>query len=799
MNTITFSRYATLFLYGFITYFIFSILSSIASIQALWLDWANLLEKTFIASNLTSSHGYAIFLFLGGLAINKIADSFSVYDPKRYWQFNWRYPSLMLSVTCSISIWLFFEFEHNYSLLSLELIFTFLPLLFGLIFLPLCELYKDSIRPFLGNFVSKENELDKQKLQPHSSTQYIADEIVAALEEKPEKSVRIAVCGPFGVGKTTAINLAVEQLKNKNELPKLVHSNIELWGVEAESIIQYVLDEILIALGTEIDMCKFRSLPSHYLSAMNAGNTPSKIFAAFIHKPTSPDAILKNLSDVINASNLRLLVTIQDLDRNKEALDSLDKLAGLLDRLEELKGIDYIFAGENTPQFSDTLLRICPRRFDFPVPNFTDDIISLVDKLITKDLKQYYQDVLLSPELKTCPELVNMLLPSFRDFQSLRSQIESSWENIKGEVLLYDFILIQAIKNNRPKLYDVLYQILQGNISTEDLRFNAFIKQYFTDCTPPLRSIIEDTFSHFGLISSNGVPDENDEILGRVISLSNINDHLLSLNKEPIHSILFSGFIDNGAFKQKMVYKTLTEVVKGDENALHDLCDGFKDNNKRQLWAFSLKSYGWAMLHNQIEDINIAKSLMRNAITLDVKEGSLRLLGSLMIRKSIQMNPNSGLRNYLFSEDAIEDLVGLRQHFNYYTFIYICEIYMNFKSIHRFNNGEPAEVGKYLNLIVNRFINSDPEGHLILLLFCDDNSRETALMLNEKTLKLLLKTLNTLELKDVSEEYTRLIIIGSYEYERNIDETFNKDKDDSTAFVKSMIKAKGQLSAIRER
>ncbi|MFT6987722.1 MAG: hypothetical protein ACJAT7_003581 [Psychromonas sp.] len=791
MNIITLSRYATLFLYGFITYFIFSILSSIANIQTLWLGWSNILEKTFNASNLTSSHSYSIFLFLGGLAVNKIANSFSVYDPKRYWQFNWRYPSLMLSVTCSICIWLFFEFKLNYSLLSLELVFTFLPLLFGLIFLPLFELYKDCIRPLVGDFISKKQKLDKQTLHPHSSTKYIADEIVAVLQQESEKSERIAVCGPFGVGKTTAINLAVEQLKSKNELPKIVRSNIELWGVEAESIIQYVLDEILIALGREIDMCKFRSLPSHYLSAMNAGNTPSKIFAAFIHKPTSPEEILKNLCDVINASNLRLLVIIQDLDRNKEALDSLDKLAGLLDRLEELKGIDYIFAGENTPQFSDTLLRICRRRFDFPVPNLADDVSRFADKLIDENLQKYYNDVLLGSEAKKCPELVNMLLPSFRDFQSLRSQIESSWENIKGEVLLYDFILIQAIKNNRPKFYDVLYQILQGNISTEDLRVNAFIEQYFSDCTPMLKSIIEETFIYFGLINLYGLPDKDSETLGRYISLKHINNHSLSLDNAKIYIILFSGFLDNSVFKKMMVYETLTEVVEGDGNALNALCNGFKDNNKQQLWAYSLNSYGWAMLHNEIEDTNTASSLIHNAIKLDAKKGSLCLLDSLKMRKNKQMNPNSGLRNYLFSKGVIEDLVGLRQHFHCDTFFFICEIYMNFKFIHRINKDKPAEVGKYLNLIVNGFIDSDPEGHLILLLFCDCRSKETALMLDKNTLNLLLKTLNTLELKDVSEEYARLTIICSYEYERNIDETFNNDKKKSTAFVKSIIKAKG--------
>lgn len=491
MNTLTFSRYATLFIYGFITFLIFAILSSVASIQTLWLGWSNLIQKTLISTNLSVINGYAIFLFLGGLTVNKIAENFSIYDKARYWHFNLRYPSLMLSVICCISIWLVHDFKSNYRLLSYELMLTYFPLLLGLICIPSLVLVQNVLKNLRFIFkrlssILKHSSSTQNSNEPHSSTKYISDEIASALNNKSGKSIRIAVCGPFGVGKTTAINLAIKKMKSEKKALKLVHCDIELWGVETESIIQFVLDEVLIALGKEIDMCKFRSLPSHYISAMNAGNTSSKVIAAFIHKPTSPDVILKSLSNVIDAANLRLIVTIQDLDRNKEASASLEALAGLLDRLEEIKGIDYIFAGENTPQFSDTLLRICPIRLDFPVPNFTDNVIQLVGKLIDQDLQKYYEDVLPYSEQKKCPTLINKLLPSHRHFQTLSSQIESSWGKVKGEVMLYDFILIQALKNNQPTLYDVLNQMLNADILSKEIRFNAFIDKHFPNSTPQM-------------------------------------------------------------------------------------------------------------------------------------------------------------------------------------------------------------------------------------------------------------------------------------------------------------------------
>ncbi|WAJ71985.1 P-loop NTPase fold protein [Catenovulum adriaticum] len=780
MITVTFSRYATLFLYGFITYFIFSIFSSVTSIQTLWLGWSNLLQKTLISSNLANFHSYAVFLFLGGLTVNKIAENFSVYDQARYWQFNWRYPSLMLSVICSISIWLVHDLMSNYRVLSYELMLTYFPLLLGLICMPFLAFVQNLLK-------NLRQSSDEHVPQLHSSTKDISDEIASALNNKLGKSIRIAVCGPFGVGKTTAINSAIETIKSKKERPKLVHCNVELWGVETESIIQYVLDEVLIALGKEIDMCKFRSLPSHYISAMNAGNTSSKVIAAFIHKPTSPDVILKSISNVINAANLRLLVTIQDLDRNKEASASLVALADLLDRLEEFKGIDYIFAGENTPQFSDTLLRICPRRLDFPIPNFTDDVINLVGELIDQDLKKYYQDVLLDYKPKECPaELVNKLLPSYRDFQTLKHQIESSWENIKGEVLLSDFILIQALKNNQPKLYDVLYQMLNGDIlkKEKEIRFNAFIDRYFPNSNLPMETIVKDTLEHFNFIELFGIPDDQNETLGRVISLQNIDNHLFSLNNERIQSILFSGFINGKEPKQVMVYEIISQVVQGNESALGTLCNGFEDEGNRQFWIGSLNSYGWAILHNQIEGVNTAKSLVHRAISLDSKEGSRCLLDNLKIRENLSNNPNSGLRSYLFSEAAVEDLFSLRSNFKFDTFFKIFSVYFSY------NNAEPAPVEKYLNLIVKRFINSDRQGHLNLLIFCTFKPEETAFLLEKNTLYLLLNTLKDIELGDdrYRHDYERLMMINQNNIREDIDISFRTSKQKAISFVESIMR-----------
>lgn len=774
MNTVTFSRYTTLILYGVITYILFLIMSSVIINQGLWLAWTNLLQKTFNTSNSTPSYGYATLLFLAGLAVNKIADSFSIYNSKRYWQFNWRYPSLMLSVTCTIAIWLFFESRATGSLISLELVLLYLPLIAGLVFLPALELLKTRI------------ETDKPK--SNDSTQHIAKQIEKTLcdEKNKAKSTRILICGPFGVGKTTAINLAVDKLKNKKELPKLVHCNIDLWGVEAESIIQYVLDEVLIALGTEIDMCKFRSLPSHYISAMNAGNTSSKVFAAFMHKPTSPDALLKSLNDVINAANLRLLVTIQDLDRNQKALDSLHALAGLLDRLEELQGIDYIFAGENRPEFSDTLLRICPIRFDFSIPNFTEEINELENELINADMQMYYQKILLGQYIPRCPQIINQLLSSFRALHTLEEQIKSAWQELGGEVLFYDFVLLQALKHNSPTIYDALI-VLLNNTAFKNQSLNEFITDNFSPDDNLDKELIKACLGHFGLIDIF-INEKSNEIC---ISKDNPPAHVLSFYKHAhISSSLIEGRLTTKKLKQDRVFKTLNKIVSGGNatitnQAIMDLCAAVENDETSSFWLESIKHYGWYILYNEIKDEVTVKQLFEKAINVRSSRKSLELLTSFAVR-GYDVDSSSAFVKYLFSERIISDLFEQRTCFTYGTLFALLKIYSNFSSFGRFGS-EPKSYKVPMNNLILQFIDSkDPVSDANLLYLFSSNADDIPDLL----LALNKSTLNKVQslIKNIKSENTRVIYSQIAEAREANDDEFEGIRSDALKLISRMLK-----------
>ena len=523
---------------------------------------------------------------------------------------------------------------------------------------------------------------------------------------------------------------------------------------------------------------------------MNAGNTSSKIFAAFMHKPTSPDALLKSLSDVINAANLRLLVTVQDLDRNAKALDSLHALAGLLDRLEELQGIDYIFAGENRPEFSDTLLRICPIRFDFSKPNFIKEITELENKLIDNDTQMYYQKVLLKPGVSRRPlQLINKLLPSFRALHTLEDQIKSAWLALCGEVLFYDLVLLQALKNNNSSIYDVLI-VLVNNSAFKSQPLNEFIADNFSPDDNLDKELIENCLGYFGFIDILKTIEEG---TGRetYISKDSAPAHVLSFYKhENISSSLIEGRLVNNKLKQRQVFETLNKIASDNSSAITsqaitDLCSAVENDETSSFWLESIKRYGWSILYNEIKDETTVKQLFEKAINVRSSRKSLELLTSF-ITGSYEVEPSSAFMSYLFSEKTINDLFEQRTSFTYGTLFAILKIYSSFSSFGR-SGSKPKNYKVPMNNLILQFINgNDSVSQANLLYLFSSNAADVPDLVHALD-KATLNEAKSL-IKNIKSENTRVIYSQIAEAREANDDEFEGIRSDALKFILQMLK-----------
>ena len=155
---------------------------------------------------------------------------------------------------------------------------------------------------------------------------------------------RIGLIGPWGSGKTTVLNIVDFLLHESKSFqrqyrqrwrrssrgsswrkrwspPRILTCRVGAWGFAKEPAVKVVLREAVTELSKHLDCLSLRSMPEKYLAAIK-GVAPAWIHASFvIASADSPSQQLKRLDPLLEAINARLVVFIEDLDRNIEMPD----------------------------------------------------------------------------------------------------------------------------------------------------------------------------------------------------------------------------------------------------------------------------------------------------------------------------------------------------------------------------------------------------------------------------------------------------------------------------------------------
>ncbi len=158
--------------------------------------------------------------------------------------------------------------------------------------------------------------------------------------DKYEKGLaqHIALCGPYGCGKSSIVESIVNDLEKSSEKESIwIHSDISTWGAASGSVAHVVLSHIIDDISQHIDMCAFRALPKHYTEALKSGGSFFQFASTLLAGPVDTDARFQKLNKVLQTTNHKLLITLQDVDRgtDEESEKRLNAIAALLDRLKK--------------------------------------------------------------------------------------------------------------------------------------------------------------------------------------------------------------------------------------------------------------------------------------------------------------------------------------------------------------------------------------------------------------------------------------------------------------------------------
>jgi len=296
--------------------------------------------------------------------------------------------------------------------------------------------------------------------------------------------VSIALNGPWGSGKSSAVNLILHHLKPECDNNKLEIIDFKCWWFRGEEALMLAfLQQLQSSIGKSLGEKAKELIPNLSKTLLQAGPVigPAVNIATggvwgaitsgsmdftkrFFSENESVEKIFDKLSSALEKQEKRFLIVIDDIDRLSpdEALlvFRLVKSVGRLPNVVYLLVFDRELAEnavkEKYPSEGPHFLeKIIQASFDLPTPlrdDFNNSALKQIESLcgsiddreqILRFMNIFYDAI--SPYLLTP-----------RDLTRLINAMTVSWPAVKGEVNIADYVALEAIRLFEPSLFNFL-------------------------------------------------------------------------------------------------------------------------------------------------------------------------------------------------------------------------------------------------------------------------------------------------------------------------------------------------------
>ncbi len=311
--------------------------------------------------------------------------------------------------------------------------------------------------------------------QDRLNREQLVNRLCIVITSKIKSDTRgIAIIGPFGIGKSSIINMTLTELQMTHH--NFIPCKIDTWGTYSseEQIQKYFLEQIIKSLGKITSTTRLSGLPSKYINALKGVKSLWLDVLPLFDNQSSPDSQLSEIDALLSMLDLRIILIIEDLDRNKDASSMLNSIAPLIDRLNHNSNFRLVLSiGEkiDSPEITN---RICRYKeyLHFNHDDIFSTIHSSVRKLINNSKCIYLGDIdsfftKTDPVHKQARSYLFSYVTNPRDLKLLIREFCFDWTNIlKGNCDIIDLLAITILKHYEPSLITLISKA-KGSITND--------------------------------------------------------------------------------------------------------------------------------------------------------------------------------------------------------------------------------------------------------------------------------------------------------------------------------------------
>lgn len=309
----------------------------------------------------------------------------------------------------------------------------------------------------------------------------------------------IGLVGPYGCGKSSILKMVDHYIDNPKNffndshiyksqdkghypLEYIITCWVSGWGFREGTAAEHILQQAIKKLGKYTDCLSVTNLPGMYKKAIgDSGNILARIISSLLCGWQSPHDILDKLDSLLGRINRRMVIFLEDIDRNRRSDVFFNEITALLDGLKGLQNLTFVLAIGEEHKGQEVMIKTAEHLETIPSVDrksvvkmceiFRDRCSSFLGekiKLISDEDKDKRMgigrlDAITSmakvhKEMQAPIDYIAMLLNNPRVAKNALRRTYQTWEKLSGEIDFDDLFIANVLRTSAPEIFMFINQ-----------------------------------------------------------------------------------------------------------------------------------------------------------------------------------------------------------------------------------------------------------------------------------------------------------------------------------------------------